>query len=247
LPKIIKNNAGGWKDKDPIEFFVDFETCNTCMGEMNNLPRANNHIMIYMIGVGYELRNASCNKWIYKCFVVDRLNEEEEERIANNFVKYIRKVSKRYGVQDPKCYHWSPAEPNMWKNYGGCASNINWTDLMCVFKEEPVVIRGCMSFGLKNVAKAMYKHKFIETTWINPLADGKGAMLSAFEGDKIAKKKGIRMKDTDIIQDVVRYNEVDVKVLWEILLYLRTNHTVSTSKKRKRVSDDEDYVSKRRK
>lgn len=38
-------------------------------------------------------------------------------------------------------------------------------DLLVVFKEEPIVINGCMSFGFKDVADAMKKHAFIKTAW----------------------------------------------------------------------------------
>ena len=31
-------------------------------------------------------------------------------------------------------------------------------------------------------------------------------------------------KDNDIMKEIIKYNEVDCKVLWDILRYLRENH-----------------------
>ena len=42
-----------------------------------------------------------------------------------------------------------------------------WFDLLDVFKKIPINIKDNYSFGLKNIAKTMYKHNLIKTEWEN--------------------------------------------------------------------------------
>ena len=37
-------------------------------------------------------------------------------------------------------------------------------DLLEFFKNEPIIIKNCFNFGLKNIGKALYRYKFISTT-----------------------------------------------------------------------------------
>lgn len=242
LPKYIASNTFGWKDKEAVEFYVDFETCNGVISTMK-LPYAKVASIIFMIGVGHI--NPKTKKWIYKDFTVDQLNSVNEEKICNKFSKYIRKKGKKYGVDDIKCYHWAHAENTMWNDAVDRHDPISdkwkscdweWIDLMTIFKEEPIVINGCMSFGLKDVAAAMKNHGFIQTSWDKNSAcvDGQSAMVAAKSASDIAIKDGISMRDVPVMKQIVQYNEVDVKVLWEIITYLRDNHTTKPKKNKKR-------------
>ena len=68
----------------------------------------------------------------------------------------------------------------------------------------------------------MYKNKLINTSWNsnNPCSNGLKAMLLAY-----ILYEDIKIVDNSepIIKDIIHYNEVDCKVLWEILRYLRIN------------------------
>ena len=48
--------------------------------------------------------------------------------------------------------------------------------------------------------------------------------MGAWRCDEEAKKKGVPMTDLPLIKEIGRYNEVDCKVMMEIVRYLRTNH-----------------------
>lgn len=104
-----------------------------------------------------------------------------------------------------------------------------WFDLLQVFHAEPIVIKGCLGFGLKEISKALYEMGHIETTWDGGSAcvDGVGAMLGAYSASKEARRRGTSMKILPAMREIIRYNEVDCKVLGEILRYLRAHHTAS--------------------
>lgn len=60
----------------------------------------------------------------------------------------------------------------------------------------------------------------IQTGWPdNGIGDG---MVAMFEAIKYYKSTN---KDNSIITNIRDYNEVDCKVVWEIVNYLRQNHT----------------------
>ena len=230
-PLYIKNNIGNWKEKEDIEYFVDFETFNGSIADINNLPFSNINNLIFMIGVGY-IKN---RKWKFINFTSDRLTFKEEERICKEFLDFVK---------DKKCFHWSYAEPNIWKKVDikyNLNSNINWVDLLKVFKEEPIVIHGCMSFGLKEVSKTMYNLGLIKSTWdLNICNNGQLAMIEAYEANKKAKSLNISIKEIKEFNNIIKYNEIDVKVIYEILYYLRKNHiklddSYSNSKKRRKI------------
>lgn len=239
-PKFIKNNIGCWKDPFPIEFFVDFETYHTVVKKIKNLPETTNDTLIFMIGVGYI--DPDTQKWIYINFTVDRLTFEEENRICTEFITFIRNSAQKYNVEVPKCYHWGNAEYTIWDNvverHSSLFSQLNgwmwdWVDMLTIFKEEPIVLNGCFSFGLKYVANIMKQHNMIQTTWTSSCTDGRTAMITAYQAHQNALTTHTTMQDSPLIHDLIIYNEVDVKVLHEILSYLRTHH-IKHPPKRKR-------------
>ena len=55
---------------------------------------------------------------------------------------------------------------------------MNWFDFLTrVVREEPVVVRGAMGFGLKDVAQAMFNLGLIDTNWEQGPGHGLGAMV----------------------------------------------------------------------
>lgn len=232
-PTFIENNIGGWKSKDKVEFFVDFETTNGCIADIDALPMANTNSIVFMFGVGYM----DGDEWIYKDFTVDRLTDICEKTQATAFMNYIINVSKKFGIKQPKCYHWSHAERYHWQDVvkkhklRWTPSSWLWVDLLEVFKEEPIVIKGCMTFGLKDVAKNMYKHGFIKSKWEQGITDGRSAMIAArvIDNETIGTDS---IRNDAVMQDIIKYNSVDVVVLYEILVYLREYHVKGDCNKR---------------
>lgn len=239
LPNIIENNLMGWQNESGLDFYIDFETVNGCfMGntmDLNNSKTSPN--MIFMIGIGY-IENS---KWAFKEFTAQELNLQNEQVLIDLMVNFINKQIDSYRRTNrinpsrkliPRFFHWANAEVtslsqanqrNKFKWTQWIKQTI-WIDLCKVFQAEPIVVKGAFSFKLKDIAKNMYTHRMIKTTWSDEISDGLNAMIDAirYYGEK--KSTNNPGKYSDVIQSIKSYNEVDCKVMWEILDYLRTHH-----------------------
>lgn len=139
-------------------------------------------------------------------------------------------MAEKYQIEESiPCYHYSAAEKTAWKNFlgrNGKHYEIDWVDLLKVFLEEPIGVKGALNYSLKTIAKTFYEHGYIQTIWDNNLscADGADAAVGAYRANLECLKKNISFKDHDLTQDIIKYNEVDCRTLQEILYYLRENH-----------------------
>ena len=228
IPRYISNNFEDWKNPKPIEFFVDFETTCSVFTDFDDMYSDS---IIFMIGVGYI--EPESERWIFRHFTVNQLDPHNEYRICKEFHAYIRSILFQYDLDNAAIYHWSSAEPSSWtrmiKRHIHFTANwrdLYWVDLIKLFHAEPIGIRGCLNYGLKNIAKTFYSHGFIKTTWDtdSKCLDGADAALGAYKVNKQIKKSGGSFINNPLIKDIGKYNEVDCKVLFEILTYLRDNH-----------------------
>ena len=248
-PSMITNNDYDWQNKKDIDFYVDFETINGVFYD-KNINLQNSRMMentIFMIGIGYEENN----NWVYKSFIIDMLNMNNEKHIIQQFVDFIEhRISnymKKYNIQSRKlCYptifHWGNAEKTMfdsannrhnqiWSNW---KDEVNWLDFCKVFRDEPILIKNAMKFNLKDIANIMNNHGFIKTKWdSNGPSCGLNAMIDAAEyyhsidDNKNNTNEDHIMGYTHKMVDINHYNQVDCKVIWEIVEYLRDNHRSS--------------------
>ena len=77
---------------------------------------------------------------------------------------------------------------------------------------------------MKEVANAMHHHGQIETLWKDGPTDGLGAMVGAWNCATEAAERGCTLSETDLMQEIMRYNEVDCRAMMEIIRYLRRHH-----------------------
>ena len=245
-PRYVQNNFGQWKSNNGNEFFIDFETTNGAfeplideLGKESNFPYANVSDIVYMIGIGHQ--NVRTKKWTYVNYTINA--KQDETAIFGKMVEYINARCK-----NPKVYHWGNAEmvkinKNWDPEFRRGIDNWTFVDMLRIFKEEPIVIKGCKSFGLKDVAKTLHKNGKIQTIW-NGMGcqDGENAMIIPYT---IGLMQGKKVRPWSVIA----YNEVDVKVLFEILEYLRREHcdeqVIKKGKKRVR-EESTSRCSKRR-
>ena len=233
LPLRIEKTRGEWYPTPGVEFYVDFEFCIDLNDDFSKLPEKGGQPIIFMIGCGH-LENG---EWQFKSLVTENLSEGEEIRIIQEWVDHMRLVRDRLDPQNdmPRIFHWSAAEPTVLDNAYNSAKarhheHANWPEmgwydfLTKVMREEPVVVRGALSFGLKAVANALHSLGLIETDWADSPIDGLGAMVGAWRCEEEAKEQGVPMSQLRMMNEVARYNEVDCKVMMEIVRYLRTNH-----------------------
>lgn len=241
-PKKIRNNICKWKQVTN-EMFVDFETLSDIFCGFDDLPNQKTTDMIFMIGVWYKplqscekIVKQTCqpSKWTYKRFTCARPTYEEEYRIMKEFVEFVK------SQDNPKLWYWC-AENKFWTRSENRQFNRvqtdddetksnrisdewnlnNWADLCEVFKHEPIVIKNCFKFGLKQISSAMREHGLIKTKIESECSSGMTAMIKAWKcyqdfSDPI---------NCPIMQDIAKYNKFDCCVLEEILTYLRKNHT----------------------
>ena len=234
-PKKITNNLYNWKndknyhknDKNDKnnEIFVDFETLNDVFTSFENLPYQETTDMIFMIGIYYKNKS----NWKYKSFICNKISVDEEYRIMDEFCQFLKEQN------NPKIWYWF-AEKNFWNRYQNKQhthqnterkNNIvenwnitNWADMYELFKYEPIVIKDCFKFGLKDIAKAMKKHGLIKTELESDCVSGLSAMITAYR----CYQTETNPAKCKIMKDIEKYNKFDVSVLKEILTYLRKNH-----------------------
>jgi hypothetical protein len=231
LPDVIKCNLYNWQVSSPVDFYVDFETVNGCFynPEVNILHSKTEPDIVFMIGVGHLEKN----KWVYKVFCSNDISKKEELKIFDEFVDYITKKSIELDPAleyYPRLFHWTHAEVsnlnhanrrhnNKWKE---SMKDFIWLDMYSVFISEPIVVKGALNFKLKDIGRAMYDLKFVETLWKDEgPSDGFAAMLDAV---KYYKAKSNGKDNKEVMNAIIDYNEIDCKIIWEIVKYLREHN-----------------------
>ena len=232
-PSIIENNIMNWQTVSPVDFYIDFETINElfCRNDIDIERARIESDIVFMIGIGYIQNNI----WHYKTFTMNELIFEEECRIFEEFKNFIEKKMLELDMSNtyiPRLFHWSSAEitnidhvnkrhNNKWIEFMKPHNSI-WIDMNNVFIHEPIVVKGAFNFKLKDIGKAMYKLGCIKTEWISTgISDGFNAMLEAVKYYKNKQDNEI------IIKSIIDYNEIDCKVIWEIVEHLRKHNCVS--------------------
>jgi hypothetical protein len=158
----------------------------------------------------------------YKDFTIQSYGIEEEKHIIQRWYKHLMKDD-----TDVYLYHWGNAE-KVYIDYIQkiCPeldmSKIHLINILHYIKEEPILIQGIFSFGLKQIGKVLYDHGFIQTTWKDK-DNGLDSMIE-FKELCINHHKQIPLKRISEIQQIIDYNRVDCQVLYEIVLFLRKRY-----------------------
>ncbi len=205
IPREIKN-VDNWFKEDSLEFYVDFETSNDFLGDIN---------MIYMIGMYCKLPNG---KFEYHAFFADNLILHDERVVMNQWLNKMNELKQRFNVTyNPKIYCWSKAEFNFINAYNRRHMEnvkVNLCDMLDVIKKEIILIKGNIyGFSIKDVVKYMYKHKMISRNYKLACSSGDLSIISAINYYKHDDQKEY--------QDLIKYNETDCIVMFDIIDYLR--------------------------
>jgi len=240
LPQVISGNMNDWKNGGN-DLYVDFETLSDIFTPNPDVTDQRQQGIIFMIGVGWE----EDGEWKHKTFTCRNLTYDEEFLIMNDFATFVKDRG------NPKLHHWC-ADENFWKSaverqlarltkpgyileerfwriidtnkQDEIKEHLTlegWSDLCKLFQNEPIVLKDCFNYGLKNIAKAMKKHGMITVDLDSDCDSGTSAMVNAWKCYNTTENA----VETDTMKDVGKYNEFDCKVLWEIITYLRNNHT----------------------
>ena len=231
-PHYISHDRLNWYNyhKDQMEFYLDFETLNSNFGSIikDGIISYNTNQYIFMIGIGY----ISKKKWIFKTFIMKDKSYEAEMNMFNEFYKYVTNILNINNKRLAKFYHWSGAEPSAYLSFKKRNSDIHFKDsnfmfydLYKVFISEPVVIKGALNFSLKTIAKVLKSYSMIDTCWdqSSPCSNGLNAMILANRIYENHKDKLIDCVQSDsVMKEIIKYNEVDCKVMYEIHELMRT-------------------------
>lgn len=232
LPEHIAADGRAWHGRKPVEFFVDFETVSDLDDDFTTFPAKGGTAMIFMIGCGFEDAQGT---WQFRVFTAHRLAHAEERRIVLEWLDWMRQQCAARGttLADARLFHWSHAETSTLltaynsaqaRHGAAVAPALDWYDLLAkVAKAEPIGVRGAFGFGLKPIAKAMHAAGLLPTAWGEGPVDGMGAMVGAWTCEQQANATGCRLVDLPLMEQIEAYNEVDCRVMWELLGWLRQN------------------------
>ena len=235
FPTHVTANEPSWREPALAEFYVDFEYVNDLDEDFSRFPDAAGQPLIFMVGCGHLLSSPEAPQWEFRVFTAESLTLAEERRILEEWFNYLRQVcaDRKTSLEEARLFHWSPAETSSLTEAYNAAivrqgsppwPKLPWVDLLNrVVKEQPVTVRGAFNFGLKTIAKAMHAHGLIQTVWSDGPADGMGAMVGAWRCETEARERGTSMTEVDLMQEIEQYNEVDCKVMAEVLTFLRNN------------------------
>ena len=146
--------------------------------------------------------------------------------MLNEFNSFIKTILKKENKKEGIFIHWTNAEPINFKKAikrHNLDNKLIFYDLYKLFKDNKIVIKGALNYSLKTISKSLKKYNYNETIWDNNslCSNGLNAMLLAY---KLYKKNNIIYGTEPIMQDIIKYNEIDCKVMMEILYYLRNNY-----------------------
>lgn len=230
LPKRIAGDV--WRTPTPVEFFVDFETTSSLADDFTNLPAIGGQPLVFQIGCGHWQEG----EWRFAQWTANCLEPAQEARIIEAWLAEMAATVAATGhtLADARIIHWSPAEPvNLETAYNSARTrhpdadwppSLPWFDFLVeVIRREPVTVTGAFNFGLKSIAKAMHAAGFIETTWGDGPTDGLGAMIGAWWCDAEARRLGMPIIELGLMREIAAYNGVDVRVMAEVVGWLREN------------------------
>jgi hypothetical protein len=168
--------------------YVDFERAND---------------IIYWIGIGEY--NVKEKRYTYKTFVASFLTKHAEKEIMDLFVSYID------SIENKQIIYWY-AEPIFWKQSGFSISlnKTEWKDLHDIFKNTPILIKGCFNFKLKCIAEKMYEHDLIEMTLPEHCQNG-------LESIQLAKKYYENKSQKKYHDYIYEYNYFDCRIMFEMM------------------------------
>lgn len=187
-------------DNPPIKIYLDIETINNTAYNLGHI-REN---FIYMIGIGIVIEN----KWNFKYFVANDLTTDSETTVLISFSRYMNTLAAKYGNIDIPIYHWSKYEQTYLMPLVSLSDKFVFNDMCEWVRECGICVKGAFDFKLKNYSRALHNLDLIDIEWPENISQGLEAMHLAYEA--------YNNNDGDILDDVLRYNEIDCKAMFEI-------------------------------
>ncbi len=228
-PAKVSAGSDVWRNPGAA-FYVDFETVSDLNDDFSQMPQRGGANLIFLIGCGH----LEGRRWRFRSFLVDDMSPRAEADMIDRWFAHMSGVKSRLGQEDaePVVFHWSNAEASLFETAYDSAVNrhpgrnwprVRWFDFLNeVMRREPVRVEGARGHGLKAVGQAMRRQRVIQSDWADDSSlDGLGAMVGALWAAGHARERGVPLQEVDLMQDIIRYNETDCKVMMEVIEYLR--------------------------
>jgi hypothetical protein len=251
IPEYIDNDVYDWQNPNRVEFFLDLESLSNIFDDLRNMPNRGGENIVFMLGLGVSIRTDELPaitpipgmgrrkvKWEYYNFRIPELTEHFEFQIFDQMYNKIIEILDEHDQElaDTNIYHWGAIEQytidRMYTKYYDKHDweKLNLVDFNKVFKEEGILVKGVYGFGLKEIGKAMIKKGLIKLTSWESVSNGLDAMI---QGYKVYAKQSYEteLDAQNRITDLIRYNEVDVRMIEKIINYLRKKHSPSMLRK----------------
>lgn len=191
----LKQECLDWKRRYSY-LFIDFETIE------NN---------IYMIGIGHYNEK---DGFEYKCLVSKSNSTQDIQELLTRFYVFL----KEFPFSIDRIFYWYAEtiflqQASQKYDISNLLSGYNWVDLCSIFRRNPVIIKNCFNYKLKNIWRCMKDLGMIDTP--SPPKE----CCNGEQSIDIAKHYFLtKCPETfDILQ---KYNEFDCKVMYDILSYL---------------------------
>jgi hypothetical protein len=234
IPQYIHNNWSNWRGTTTLEFFIDFENVTNVSDTMQNIPYITGENIVFMIGLYYIEPTTGTPK--YHSFVSKTLDRNGEFEIFNRFHLLIENLCAKFECDDPNFFHWGQVEQTLYESTVAkyeekvIRQNLIWTppkfvDFLKIIKDELILVRGALNFSLKTYAKALKDLNLIDLEYdTTSCSSGLEALVDAINCYKTLPKNALP-QTSPIMQKIIKYNKVDCQMIFEIVNYLRKNHS----------------------
>lgn len=237
-PQKLDNEFIDYIPEKNIPFVViDFETSNNLNDEFEFLPEKGGCEYIFLIGITVVIPNTNQNiepEYRYFPFMIKQLNLDHELSIVRKMCRLINDLLELLNLDRITFYHWSPAEvrfmnnmlDRQWEELSDdehyTLQKVNYSDILTIFKYQPIVIKGAYNFSIKTIGTALYNLGLIKTTWDKKLdLNGFAVMLQINKFNNEAERLNLSLKDYEEVNDIIHYNMIDCQVLGEIIIFLQ--------------------------
>jgi hypothetical protein len=215
---------------------LDFEISSNLNDDFEQLPYMGGIELTFLIGASLVIPFPNGPQYRYFPFLIDQMTLQSEYILLKKFINWIRDIQSSIG--SIIFYHWSKAEPiffekmveRQWDNLTeedkNLLASIDFSDLLTIFRHQPITIKGALNFGLKEIGKAMYQHGMIKSTWLNNDINGLAVMIRIYKYHLEAVKLNTTLNYFKEVNDIVEYNMMDCQVLAEIIFFLQNKYLI---------------------
>jgi len=218
-----------------LEIFIDFEVLPGYKTSrfINNRKKTYSGF-IYLIGMFWKC--PATNKFLFNSFHSENLTLLSEKEMIKQWWRKV--VALKKNKDRIILYHWSQAEPTFLKK-AFKRNNLYWIksdlvsgkyelrDLMEMFVDDEVTIKNVWNYSLKNVARGLFDVGLIPEIWDSynkggDTMNGHQSIYTATKCYQLSKSSNTLISTCYKFLSIIKYNETDCKVLYYLLLFLRT-------------------------